>query len=72
MSSMRSASSMTSISTPVSNSLPRSKWSSNRPGVAMTTSAPRSILAACFVEGNPADQQRDRQAMLLAERLEGS
>ena len=42
MSSMRSASSMTRISTPLSSSLPRSKWSSRRPGVAISTSAPRS------------------------------
>ncbi len=43
MSSMRSASSTTMICTPVSISLPRSKWSSRRPGVAISTSTPRSI-----------------------------
>ena len=42
MSSMRSASSMTRMSTPCSSSLPRSVWSSRRPGVAISTSTPRS------------------------------
>ena len=46
MSSMRSASSTTMICTPVSSSLPRSKWSSRRPGVAISTSTPRSSLAS--------------------------
>ncbi|MNR14235.1 hypothetical protein D3C85_1306990 [compost metagenome] len=40
MSSMRSASSMTIISTPVSRILPRSNRSSRRPGVAIRTSTP--------------------------------
>ena len=44
MSSMRSASSITSSSTPVSSSPPRSKWSSRRPGVAISTSTPRFSL----------------------------
>ena len=44
MSSIRSASSMTRMSTALSKSLPRSKWSSRRPGVAISTSAPRSSL----------------------------
>ena len=47
MSSMRSASSMTRISTPVSRILPRPKWSSRRPGVAISTSTPRSSLRSC-------------------------
>jgi hypothetical protein len=51
MSSIRSASSITRISTPVSSSLPRSKWSSRRPGVAISTSTPRSQLAVLLVEG---------------------
>ena len=42
MSSMRSASSTTRNCTPVIRSLPRSKWSSRRPGVAISTSTPRS------------------------------
>ena len=46
MSSMRSASSMTSSSTPVISSRPRSKWSSRRPGVAISTSTPRVSLAS--------------------------
>ncbi len=53
MSSMRSASSMTRISMPVSNSLPRSKWSSRRPGVAMRTSTPRVILASWSPKETP-------------------
>ena len=40
MSSMRSASSTTMISTPVSSILPRSNRSSRRPGVAIRTSTP--------------------------------
>ena len=43
ISSIRSASSTTMICTPVNSSLPRSKWSSRRPGVAISTSTPRSI-----------------------------
>ncbi len=39
---MRSASSTTIICTPVINSLPRSTWSRSRPGVAISTSTPRS------------------------------
>ena len=46
MSSMRSASSMTSSSTPDISSRPRSKWSSRRPGVAISTSTPRISLAS--------------------------
>ena len=53
MSSMRSASSTTMICTPVSKSLPRSKWSSRRPGVAMRTSAPRLITASCSLKLTP-------------------
>ena len=44
MSSMRSASSMTRSSTPDIKSRPRSKWSSSRPGVAISTSTPRISL----------------------------
>ena len=46
MSSMRSASSMTRSSTPLSRSRPRSKWSSRRPGVAISTSTPRVSLVS--------------------------
>jgi len=53
MSSIRSASSTTMICTPVSNSLPRSKWSSNRPGVAISTSTPRSINWSCSLNETP-------------------
>ncbi|GBD42436.1 hypothetical protein HRbin39_01829 [bacterium HR39] len=48
MSSMRSASSITRISTPLSRILPRSNQSSRRPGVAITTStSPRSRIFSC-------------------------
>ena len=53
MSSMRSASSITRSSTPVSRSLPRSKWSSRRPGVAISTSTPRVILASWSPKDTP-------------------
>ena len=43
ISSMRSASSITSTSTPRNKTPPRSTWSSNLPGVAINTSAPRII-----------------------------
>ena len=66
MSSMRSASSMTRISTPVSSSLPRSKWSSRRPGVAISTSTPRSSLRVLVVERDAADQQRDVELVVDA------
>ena len=45
ISSIRSASSMTRIFTSVSSTLPRSKWSSSRPGVAISTSTPLSRAA---------------------------
>ena len=66
MSSMRSASSMTSSSTPVSSSRPRSKWSSRRPGVAISTSTPRVSLAVLIVERNAADDQRDVELVVGA------
>ena len=53
MSSIRSASSMTRISMPVSSSLPRWKWSRSRPGVAMTTSAPRSSFLSWSSKETP-------------------
>ena len=53
MSSMRSASSTTMICTPVSISLPRSKWSSRRPGVAISTSTPRSISLSWSLKLTP-------------------
>ncbi len=53
MSSMRSASSTTMICTPVSRSLPRSKWSSRRPGVAISTSTPRSSLRSWSAKETP-------------------
>ena len=46
MSSIRSASSMIRSSHPESSSRPRSKWSSSRPGVAISTSTPRSNFAS--------------------------
>ena len=59
MSSMRSASSITRSSTPVSSSPPRSVWSSNRPGVAIRTSTPRVELAVLVSERDAADQRGD-------------
>ncbi len=53
MSSMRSASSMTRMSMPVSSSLPRSEKSSSRPGVAISTSAPRVILVSWSAKETP-------------------
>ena len=53
ISSMRSASSTTMICTPVNSSLPRSKWSSRRPGVAISTSTPRSISWSCSLKLTP-------------------
>ena len=53
MSSMRSASSTTMICTPVSISLPRSKWSRSRPGVAISTSTPRSMSLSWSLKLTP-------------------
>ena len=53
MSSMRSASSTTMICTPVISSLPRSKWSSRRPGVAISTSTPRSSFSSWSAKETP-------------------
>ena len=53
MSSMRSASSITRISMPVRSSLPRSAKSSRRPGVAISTSAPRVIFASWSPNDTP-------------------
>ena len=53
MSSIRSASSTTMMLTPVSISLPRSKWSSSRPGVAISTSTPRSISLSWSLKLTP-------------------
>ena len=53
MSSIRSASSTTMIWTPVSSSLPRSKWSSSRPGVAIRTSTPRSSFSSWSPKETP-------------------
>ena len=66
MSSMRSASSITRSSTPVSSSRPRSKWSSSRPGVAISTSTPRVSFGVLVVERNAADDQRDVELLLGA------
>ena len=70
MSSMRSASSMTRISTPVSRILPRPKWSSRRPGVAISTSTPRSSFLQLVVERDAADQQRHGELVVDAVLLE--
>ncbi len=53
MSSIRSASSTTMIWMPVSISLPRSKWSISRPGVAIRTSTPRSISCSWGLKFTP-------------------
>ena len=39
-------------------SWPRSKWSSRRPGVAISTSTPRSSFLILLVHRDAADQQR--------------
>ncbi len=70
MSSMRSASSMTRISTPVSRMRPRSNWSSMRPGVAISTSAPRSRTLFWSSKRDAADQQRHVELVVLAVLLE--
>ena len=52
----RDLSSLRSLGTggaPVSSSLPRSKWSSRRPGVAISTSTPRSISLSCSPKATP-------------------
>ena len=53
MSSMRSASSTTITLTSDRISLPRSKWSSSRPGVAMRTSTPLSMIFSCSLKLTP-------------------
>ncbi len=60
MSSIRSASSMTSICTPVINRPPRPKWSIRRPGVAISTSAP----ALSFFSWSPNDTPPISSAMV--------
>ena len=72
MSSIRSASSMTRISIAFRSRPPRSVKSSRRPGVAMTTSAPRAILASWSPNDDAADQERKVQLVVdavFAERL---
>ena len=72
MSSIRSASSMTRISIAFRSRPPRSVKSSRRPGVAMTTSAPRAILALLIAERDAADQEREVELVVdavFAERL---
>ena len=66
MSSMRSASSMTRSSTPVSSSRPRSKWSSRRPGVAISTSAPRVSLVSWSSNETPPISERDVELVVDA------
>ena len=53
ISSIRSASSTTMTLTSDRISLPRSKWSSRRPGVAISTSTPLSISASCSLKDTP-------------------
>ena len=53
MSSMRSASSSTSVFSASSFRLPRSRWSSTRPGVPTTMCAPCSSVAVCPRSGTP-------------------
>ena len=53
ISSIRSASSTTIISIPVSSNFPLSKWSSRRPGVAINTSTPLSIRRSCSLKETP-------------------
>ena len=66
MSSMRSASSMTRISTPLSRMRPRSNWSSRRPGRRdQHVDAAIELLVLVF-ERHAADDQRHRQAVVLA------
>ena len=70
MSSMRSASSMTRISTPLIRMRPRSNWSSRRPGVAISTSTPRSSFLFWSSNDDAADDQRHRELVVLAVFLE--
>jgi hypothetical protein len=53
MSSISSASSSTTIWTSLSRNVPRLMWSSARPGVATTTSTPRSSARSCRPIGCP-------------------
>jgi hypothetical protein len=71
MSSIRSASSTTKISMWVSISLPRSMWSSRRPGVAIRTSAPRSMILFCSSNDTPPISSAMFRLVVLAEQLKG-
>ena len=53
MSSISSASSRTTISTSSKRIVPRSRWSTQRPGVATTTSTPRARRWSWVVIGWP-------------------
>ncbi len=70
MSSMRSASSMTRISTPISMMRPRWKWSSRRPGVAIRHVDAAIELLDLIVHRHAADQQRQVQLVVDAVLLE--
>ena len=50
--------------------MPRPKWSSSRPGVAISTSTPRSSFLHLIVERHAADQQRQLQLVVDAVFLE--
>ncbi len=70
MSSMRSASSITSSSTPVSRSLPRSKWSRRRPGRGDQHVRAAHELGILIGEGDAADDQRDVELVVGAVAIE--
>mmetsp|Transcript_1230 Transcript_1230/g.3417 ORF Transcript_1230/g.3417 Transcript_1230/m.3417 type:complete len:246 (+) Transcript_1230:1297-2034(+) len=66
MSSMRSASSSTSISTLLSTHLPLARWSSRRPGVAISTSTPALSAAVCGFMSTPPKTTTERRLVCLA------
>ena len=72
MSSMRSASSTTMICTPVSISLPRSKWSSRRPGRGDQHVDAAVDQLVLVLEADAADQERHGELHVLAEYFSNS
>ena len=70
MSSMRSASSSTTISMPDRSMVRRSRWSIRRPGVATTISTPRRRVRTCPMIGSPPTMviERRRVAWLKSRR----
>ena len=70
MSSIRSASSRTTISIAVRSMVRRSRWSMSRPGVATTMSTPRRSVRTCGMIGSPPTMVMPRRRVPWAKRAQ--